>query len=163
MYRERIEMLAWNLGHVTEPLLQLNPDKNTAFKSHALYKVAEKLHDSVSFFSRVRITEEQIAQLKSPCKEHFNVNGLFLHKVNPTVWTIGYAVPLHTKEIVQTFSFVLGQNTGCEAKCIKLKKYMENTINVQKGQRWLLHPQLVGDKKGLNQIVLNDNNNFIPS
>ena len=129
---------AWNFGHVTETLLQLNPDKNTVFKLHALHKAAEKLRDSVSLFSRVRITEEQIVQLENSCKEYFNVNALFLQKVNPTVWTIGYAVPLHTKEMVQTLSFGLGLNTmqGREAKHIKLKKYMENTTNVQKGQRW---------------------------
>jgi len=116
----------------------MNPDKNTAFKLHALHNVAEKLRDSVSLFSRVRITEEQILQLEKSCKEYFNLNALFLEKVNPTVWTIGYPVPLHTKEMVQTLSFGLGRNTmqGREAKDIKLKKHMENTTNVQKGQRW---------------------------
>lgn len=58
------------------------------------------------------------------------MNTLFLQKVNPTVWTIGY--------VVQTLSFGLGLNTmqGREAKHIKLKKYMENSTNVRKGQRW---------------------------
>ena len=70
---------------MTETLLQLNPDKNTAFKLHVLQKAAEKLCDSVSLFSRVRITEEQIIQLENSCKEYFNVNALFLQKVNPTV------------------------------------------------------------------------------
>ena len=117
---------------MTVTLLQLNPDKSTVFKLHALHKAAEKLRDSVSLFSRVRITEEQIVELENSCKEYFNVNALFLQKVNPTVWTIGYVVPLHTKEMVQTLSFGLGLNTmqGHEAKHIKLKKYMENTTNV---------------------------------
>ena len=129
---------SWNFGHVTETLLEMKPDRNTAFKLHALHKAAEKLHDSVSLFSRVRITEEQILQLEKSCMEYFNVNALFLQKVNPTVWTVGYIVPLHTKELFQTLSFGLGLNTmqGREAKHIKLKKYMENTTNVQKSQRW---------------------------
>lgn len=123
---------AWNFGQVTVTLLQLNPDKSTVFKLHALHKAAEKLRDSVSLFSRVRITEEKIVQLENSRKEYFNVNALFLQKVNPTVWTIGYVVPLHTKEMVQTLSFGLGLNTtqGREAKHFKLKKYMENTTNV---------------------------------
>lgn len=70
--------------------------------------------------------------------EYFNVNALFLQKVNPAVWTVGYIVPLHTKELFQTLSFGLGLNTmqGHEAKHMKHKKYMENTTNVQKSQRW---------------------------
>lgn len=129
---------SWNFGHVTETLLQMKPDRNTAFKLHALHKAAEKLRDSVSLFSRVRITEEQILQLEKSCMEYFNVNALFLQKANPTVWTVGYILPLHTKELFQTLSFGLGLNTiqGREAKHIKLKKYIENTTNVQKSQRW---------------------------
>ena len=129
---------AWDFGHVTETFLQMNPDKNTVLKLHALHNAAEKLRDCVSLFSRVRITEAEVLQLEKSCTEYFNVNALFLQKVNPTVWTIGYVIPFHTKEMVQTLSFGLGLNTmqGREAKHIKLKKYMENTTNVQKGQRW---------------------------
>lgn len=38
---------SWNFGHVTETLLQMKPDRNTAFKLHALHKAAEKLRDSI--------------------------------------------------------------------------------------------------------------------
>ena len=30
---------SWNFGHVTETLLQMKPDRNTAFKLHALHKL----------------------------------------------------------------------------------------------------------------------------
>ena len=112
----------------------MNPDKNTVLKLHALHNAAEKLRNCVPLFSRVRITEAEVLQLEKSCTEYFNVNALFLQKVNPTVWTIGYV----KKEMVQTLLFGLGLNTmqGREAKHIKLKKCMENTTNVQKGQRW---------------------------
>ena len=122
---------------MTDTLLQVNPDKNTVLKLRSLHYAAEKLRDCVFLFSRVKITEAQLLQLEKSCTEYFNVNALFLQKVNPTVWTIGYMVLFHTKQMVQTLSFGLGLNTmqGREAKHLKLKKYMENTTNVQKGNR----------------------------
>ena len=43
---------ACNFGHVTDTLLQVNPDKNTVLKLHFLHYAAEKLRDCVSLFSR---------------------------------------------------------------------------------------------------------------
>ena len=55
---------ACDFGHVTETRLQMNPDKNTILKLHALHNAAEKLRDYVSLFSRVRITEAEALQLR---------------------------------------------------------------------------------------------------
>ena len=85
----------------------------------------------VSLFNWVRITEAEVLQLEKSCTEYCYVNALFLQKVSPIVWTIGYVIPLHTKEMVQTLSFGLGLNTmqGHEVKHIKLKKYVHRKHN----------------------------------
>ena len=100
---------------MTETLLQMKPDRNTAFKLHALHKAAEKLRDSVSLFSRVRITEEQILQLEKSCMEYFNVNALFLQKVNPTVWTVGYNCSFAHQRIVSNVVIWVGTKHNARA------------------------------------------------
>lgn len=61
--------------------------------------------------------------------------------VNPTVWTLGYAIPYHTNQLLEKLGFVLGLNSmqGWEAKHVKLTKYVENTCNVKKSmRRWIV-------------------------
>lgn len=65
----------------------------------SLHCASEKLGECVSLLSRVEITEAHLLQLQRSCTEYFNVNALFLQEVNPTVWTIGYMVPFHTKHV----------------------------------------------------------------
>ena len=62
---------------------------------------------------------------------------MLLSGVNPTVWTIGYAIPYHTAQF-EKIGFGLGLNSmqGREAKHVKLAKYVENTCNVKKSMRW---------------------------
>ncbi len=50
------------------------------------------LHDAVSLFSRVKITDQQVSDLKSFCTSYYRGNCLYFH-VNPTVWSLGNVVP----------------------------------------------------------------------
>ena len=68
----------------------------------------------------------------------FTANRLLLEGVNPTVWTLGYAIPYHTNQLLEKLGCVFGLNSmhGREAKHVKLAKYVENTCNVKKSMRW---------------------------
>ena len=65
-------------------------------------------------------------------------NLLFLKGVNPTVWTLGYAIPNHTKKLYEEIGHGLGLNSmqGHEAKHVKLAMYIKNTYNLKKKSRW---------------------------
>ena len=65
---------------------------------------------------------------------------LLLERVNSTVWSIGYAVPYHMKELYDMLGYGLGLNSmqGREAKHIKLKNYVSNTCNARKQLRWAI-------------------------
>lgn len=129
----------WNFGFVIEVLLGINNlSASTKVNLHALAFTALQLRDSGSLFSRVEISKEQLAELESTCQNYFIANSLLLRGVNPTVWTIGYAIPYCTQQLFKESGFGLGLNSmqGREAKHIKLASYVQNTCNVNKNQRW---------------------------
>ena len=72
------------------------------------------------------------------CQNYFTATCLLLDGVNPTVWTVGYAIPYHTSQLLETLGFGLGLNSrhGWEAKHVKLAKYVKKTYNVKKSMRW---------------------------
>jgi hypothetical protein len=114
--------------------------RSIKLRLHVLAFMGLRLRDSCALYNAVHITEENVRDLETKCKEYFNASLLFCGKesITPTVWTIGYVVPFHTRKMYNTFGYGLGLNTmqGREAKHIKLAKYMENTSNVRKSQRW---------------------------
>ena len=79
-----------------------------------------------------------VDNLQTSCKHYFTAYRLLLSKVNPTIWTIGHAIPYHTKLLFEELGYGLGLNSmqGREAKHIQLARYTENTCNVQKHLRW---------------------------
>lgn len=83
-------------------------------------------------------SRSQVDDLRTLCQHYFNTHSLLLTSVNPTIWTIGYAIPQHTNQLFDELGFGLGLNSmqGREAKHIQLAKYTENTYNVQKDWRW---------------------------
>lgn len=92
--------------------------------------IGVRLRDSVSLFSRIEITTEQLLELRVKCKQYFRANALFLPSmVTPTVWTLGHVVPQHTEQLFQIYHQGLGTVTmeGREAKHIVLKKLSENS------------------------------------
>ena len=109
-----------------------NLPKSSEVKLHAMAFIAVALN------SRVTIQEEQVTALKTCCQQYFTAHCLFLAEVNPTVWTIGYAIPYPTDQLCKESGYGLGLNSmqGCEAKHIKLARYVENTCNIHKHWRW---------------------------
>ena len=86
---------------------------------------ALQLRDSVSKFSRVETDEAICQELEVHCQLFFNTCSLLLKSVNPTVWTVGYAIPFHNKALFKEFGLGLGINTmqGREAKHVTLSSF----------------------------------------
>ena len=121
-----------NFGLLIEVLLGIaNISSSIKVKLH-------ELRDSGSLFSRVEISREQFVELESKCQLYFNTHALLLDGINPTTWTIGYAIPYSTQQLFKGSGFGLGLNSmqGREAKHIILAGYVQNTCNVNKNQRW---------------------------
>lgn len=112
--------------------------EGSVLKLHALAFIGLKLRDAASLYSRVDISQAQVDQVKTLCQDYFKANVLFLNGVNPTVWTLGYAVPHHTKQLFKELGHDLGLNSmqGREAKHVKLAMYIKNTCNLKKSSRW---------------------------
>jgi hypothetical protein len=56
------------------------------------------LRDCVALFSRLNITETELAKLKELSISYFRGNSLYF-SVTPTVWTLGYVVPSHAEQM----------------------------------------------------------------
>ena len=88
-----------------------------------------RLRDCASLCNTFDTTLDQIDKLSNACREYFNLNALLMHtSVNPTVWTMGYIVPAHCRQVFEKYGQGLGVVTmeGQEAKHIFLKKLSEN-------------------------------------
>ena len=86
-------------------------------KLHIFAFAILSLRNAVSLFSRFNINEDQLNELDKECRNFFTCCALFL-EVNPTVWTIGNVVPVHTRDIFQKYGKGLLMNSmeGREAK-----------------------------------------------
>ena len=86
---------------------------------------ALQLRDAVSKFSRVETNAAICQELKVHCQLFFNTCSLLMKSVNPTVWTVGYAIPFHNAALFREFGFGLGINTmqGREAKHVTLSSF----------------------------------------
>ena len=130
---------SWYFNALIEDVLLIpNLSEGSVLKLHALAFIGLKLRDAVSLYSRVDISQAQVDQVKTLCQDYFKANVLFLDGVNPTVWTMGYAVPHHTQQLFQELGHGLGLNSmqGREAKHVKLAMYTKNTCNLKKSSRW---------------------------
>ena len=80
--------------------------------------VGVKVRDAVSLYSRVEINTEELKNLQILCQQFFNVCRLFLDGINPTIWTVGVAIPYHTSQLKEKLGYGLGLNSmqGREAK-----------------------------------------------
>lgn len=104
------------------------------FQLHVFAYTGINLRDSVSLFSRVTISGEQVQNLQQVCSNFFRATTLFLSST-PTSWTIGHVVPFHAKQLFNSLGMGLGINTmeGREAKHIALAQFTRNT---QFSNRW---------------------------
>ena len=91
--------------------LELEDDQPLhSFALHLFATIAVNLRDSVSIFSRITVTDEEVIRLKEVASSYFRACALF-SSVSPTTWTIGHCVPVHTKQIKQQLGLGLGVNT----------------------------------------------------
>lgn len=130
---------AWNSTYLVKALLNIPKLSNGTFlKLHTLAYTATNLRDAASIYTRIEVTKEEVVQLKTLCHNYFTATSLLLDRVNPTTWTVGYAIPHHTTQLYNKFGYGLGLNSmqGREAKHIKLKQYMENTCKGRKAEQW---------------------------
>lgn len=101
---------------------------------HVLSYLCLTLRDCVSLFCRLKISDQQVIELKQLCTRYFKIH--FLHfGFHQTAWTLGNVVPVHTKELKDKYDMGLGLNSmeGREAKHISIARYSKNT-NYQ--SRW---------------------------
>ncbi|CAB4034572.1 Hypothetical predicted protein, partial [Paramuricea clavata] len=131
---------SWNFAFAIQELLNFDSIKqSTKLKLHALAFAALQLREAVAIYSRIEVDRELIQKLFLKCNNYFHTNCLFLgNAVCPTTWTVGYAIPYHCNQLFESIGYGLGLNTmqGREAKHIKLAKYVQNTCNVRKSDRW---------------------------
>ena len=125
------------------------------------------LRDSVSIFTRVSISDEDIAKVKVLCSNYFKSHCIFLN-VNPTVWTLGNVVPNHIAEMKTRYGMGLGLNSmeGREAKHVFIAKYSKNTLHQRRWQQIFRHEYVTLiwlRSRGLN-LSTTDNNKatYIP-
>lgn len=133
--------LSWYFSSVIQELLKIPTLTNGSLvKLYGLLLIAINLRDAIAVYSRVEVSQSQVENLKEICKHYFTAVKLIIGKVNPTVWTMGYAVPYHTQQLFDELGYGLGLNSmeGREAKHIKLARYVENTCNVRKDLRWAI-------------------------
>ena len=130
---------SWNFAYLIQELLQIDKlSSGSVVKLHTLAFNGVQIRDAAAIYSRVEVSKQQVENLKKLCQNYFTANRLLLEGVNPTVWTLGYAIPYHTNQLLEKLGFGLGLNSmqGREAKHVKLAKYVENTCNVKKSMRW---------------------------
>jgi hypothetical protein len=91
--------------------------------------MAINLRGAVAIFSRITdMNKDLLTELEICCTNYFKAASLFL-RVTLSVWTLGYIVPVHTKQVVGKYGVSLGINTmqGREAKHQRLAQYAKNT------------------------------------
>ncbi len=98
------------------------------------------LRNAVSLFSRVNISDEEVSELKTHCRNFYRGYCLYFN-VNPTVWSLGNVVPLHTQEMKTKYGLGLGLNSmeGREAKHIAIAKYCANTAYLYRWEQVFRH------------------------
>ena len=104
-----------NFMYIVESL-KTDEDQNVhTFKLHVFAYTGLNLRDSVSLFSRISMSSEQVQSLSQVCSNYFRATGLFL-KSTPTSWTIGHVVPVHAQQLQETLGLGLGINTRREGR-----------------------------------------------
>lgn len=84
--------------------------QGTCTKEHYTFHLLA-LRDCVSAFSRIKISGEQLGELKRNCRINFILNCLFFSR-HTTVWTLGNVVPVHTKKMVDKYGIGLNSMEG---------------------------------------------------
>ena len=107
---------------------------------HALAFLCLTLRDCISLFSRVEIGDQEVSKLDDLCKTFFRVY-VFFFAFHPTVWTLGFIVPAHTKDMKMKYGLGLGLNSmeGRESKHVSISRYSQNTHFHARWQQIFMH------------------------
>ena len=118
------KLLCHNFIHLINCLSSPDDSQEAKLRLATLVFCCVKLHDAVSMFSRVD-DKDVLDELKTCCRQFFNAVSLLLSGVNPTIWTIGYVIPMHSEFLFDKFGVGLGINSmqGREAKHVRLQQY----------------------------------------
>ena len=113
---------------------------NERFVIHVIAFICLCLRDAISLFSRLHIADEEISKLKELCLKYHRACALFFSG-NPTSWTIGHVIPVHTQQMVDKYGLGLGLNSmeGREAKHVFIARYSKNTIFQTRWEQVLRH------------------------
>lgn len=90
--------------------------------------------------------ETDIPKLNSLAVEYFRANAMFLPtSVNPTVWTIGHVLPMHVKQVFDSYNegFLTVTMEGREAKHVALKRLSVNTTYQNRWQEIFRHESIM--------------------
>ena len=89
-----------------------------------------KIKPVIFLIRRYELQEADLSSLDEHCAAFYQCCRLFLNSVTPTVWTIGFVVPQHTRQLMSKYGYGLGLATaqGREAKVQEVKKYGHNTL-----------------------------------
>ena len=122
----------------------------------AIAHCALELRGAVSLFSRVNIQERDLIELEDHCLRFVNAVSTMLQTVSPTVWTIGYAVPYHTRILFNKYKLGLGVNSmqGREAKHVRLQQYTKHASLASRWEVVLKHDFVTSGLEGLTHITL---------
>ena len=101
----------------------------------ALSKICEKLRDIGSIINRVKTSTDNVDKIQSLCQLYFNLYVLFFpQQTNITVWTLGYVIPYHAKNMYDNFKIGYGILTmqGKESKHSAIKYELKMCSNRSK-------------------------------
>lgn len=119
---------------------ELETVRNAKEHVHAVAFLCLILRDCISLFSRLEIEDEQVSELEQLCKTFYRVYQLVFN-FHPSVWTLGFIVPAHTKDMKAKYGLGLGLNSmeGREAKHVSISRYTANTTFNSRWQQVFMH------------------------
>ena len=127
--------VCFNFMYLVDALTKPNESPLDIVKVIAFTVVGTELRESISLFSRVEMSQEDISFPRERCKNYFNGYFLFLLNITPTMWTIGHCIPYHTQLLYDKFRLGLGLNTmqEREQKHINISNYAKHSTSAN---RW---------------------------
>ena len=124
-------------------ILAIEGDKDSRqvrMKLHIFTFAILSLRNAISLYSRFSIDEAQLNELDKECSNFFICCALFL-EANPTAWTIGKVVPVHTRDIYKQYGkgLLINSMEGREAKHLAISRYATNCTNITRWQSVFRH------------------------
>ena len=94
---------------LVDSLQMPDESKNQELRRIALSKIAEYLRNAGGLFNKIHTNTSEIFQLQEYCQLYFNLMALFFNSdINVTVWTMGYAIPYHSKLLYDSYKVGFG-------------------------------------------------------